>query len=182
MGSIAAVAAVVSAVTAVAGAGIAYKSSEDQKDAQEEYNRMLEKEAIRQYGELDKAESDAIYESHAESMQAQRDYLQARSNIELQSAVTGTYGNSINIAIQDLNTGLGGRMADITYKRDSQLDAIDQTAERIQTSPSMNADTSIKMPSYYAAFSSGLNTLSSTNRTLTDVGNAYSQVKPATKS
>lgn len=174
------VAAAGAAGAAAAGAAMSYKQSKDQEASQEAYNEALEKDAIRQYGELDKAESDAIYESHAQSMQAQRDYLQARSSVELQAAATGTYGNSVNIAIQDLNTGLGGRMAEIAYQRESQLDAIDQKAEQIQSATVMGADTTIQQPSYYSAFSSGLSSFSSAYNTVNTVGNTYKSAKPAT--
>ena len=169
----------IAAASAVVSAGVAYKTNEDNKDSQEAYNEALSKEAIRQYGELDKAESDAIYESHASSMQAQREYMSAKSQVQLQASATGTQGQSIALAIQDLNTGLGGRMADITYKRESQMDAIDQKAESIRVNPSMNADTSIQMPSYYAAFSSGLSTFSKASAVTSKVTSAYNQVKPA---
>ena len=172
-------AAVIGAIAAVAGAGMSYQTSERQKDAQEDYNDALTKDAIRQYGELDKAESDAIYESHAESMQAQREYLTARSSVELQAAATGTYGNSVNLAIQDLNTGIGGRMAEITYKRESVLDAIDQKAEQIQSATVMGADTTIQKPSYYSALSSGLSNFSSAYNATKAVGNAYTAAAPA---
>ena len=170
----------IAAVAAVGSAAVSYKQSQDKKDAAEAYNKQLQEEAIRQYGELDAAEADAIQESHAQSMQAQRELLQARSNVQLQAAVSGTYGNSVNVAIQDLNTGFGGRMAEITYNRDSQLDEINKTAERIAASTSLNTDTSIQMPSYYKAFSSGMSTYGAMEGITSKVANAYSQVKPAT--
>jgi len=170
---------VVAVSAAAISAGMAYNQSEQQKDAQEEYNKALEKDAIRQYGELDKAEADAIYESHAQSMQAQREALTARSSVQLQAAATGTYGNSVNLAIQDINTGYGGRMAEITYQRESQMDAIDQAAERIQVSTEMGADTNIQQPSYYSAFSSGLGTYGTVSNITKGVGKANDSVKPA---
>lgn len=169
----------VSLVSAAASAAMSIQQSNQQKDAQEKYNKKLTEDAIRQYGELDKAESDAIYESHAQSLEAQREYLSARSQVELQAAVTGTYGNSINLAIQDLNTGVGGRMAEIAYQRESVLDAIDKKAEQIQRSPSLNADTTIQMPSYYKAFTSALNTYSVVDSVSTKIGTAYDSGKIA---
>jgi GTP:adenosylcobinamide-phosphate guanylyltransferase len=174
-----AIGAAVAVATAAATAAMSIRQSNEQADAQEKYNKKLTEDAIRQYGELDKAEADAIYESHANSMQAQREYLTARSSVQLQAAATGTYGNSMNLAIQDLNTGFGGRMADITYQRDSQLDAIDMKAEQIQRSPSMNADTTIQQPSYYTGFTTGISTYNTMSGITGKVANAYKDVKPA---
>jgi len=176
MGEIVAAYAAYAALAAAAVSGaIQYKTSEDTKDAQEEYNEYLTQDAIRQYGELDKAESDAIYESHAESMEAQRQFMEARSTVQLNAAVTGTYGNSVNLALQDLNTGLGGRMADITYKRESQLNAIDQQAERIQANPASQANRTVTAPSYLSAFSSALSTGSSVYKIGQAVGKSGSE-------
>lgn len=162
-----------------ASMAMAYKQSEDAKDAQEAYNEQLKKDAIRQYGELDKAESDIIHESHSKSLQAQRDFMTARSQVELQAAVSGTYGNSVNLAIQDLKTGLGGRMADITYNREAQLDEIDRTAERIQAQPGLNADRTVSAPSWLSAGQAGIGTYQRVSDITSQVSNAYSQVKPA---
>ena len=153
--------AAVLAVTALAAAVSGYMSydqNQKQIKAQEDYNEALERESIRQYQELDQVEADAIYDSHAESLQAQKDYMEARSSIELQAAVTGTYGNSINLAIQDLNTGYGGRMAEITYNRESVLDQIDRQAENIRVQPDLNADRTIHPPSWYVGVSTGIST------------------------
>jgi hypothetical protein len=181
----------IAAGVAVVGAGVTYsqqasaakaqeKDRDAQKKAQEEYNKQLEKDAIRQYGELDKAEADAIHESHAQSMQSQRDFMTARSTVELQAAVSGTYGNSVNLAIQDLKTGLGGRMADITFQRDRELDDINRTADRIQASPALGADRTVSTPSYFKAFQAGVSTYQSVGGITGQVSNAYSQLKPAT--
>lgn len=137
------------------------QAAADRQAEQDRYNKELHEDAMRKYGELDKVESDAIKQSHAESLQSKREFLTTRSNIELQSAVTGTYGNSVNIAIQDLKTGLGGRMAEITERRDSQLDEITRTADAIASGVRTGADTTkIKQPSFYSAFSTGLSTYS----------------------
>lgn len=149
---------IISLGMAAASAGMAYKNSKAQKEAQENYNDALEREAIRQYQELDEVESDALRESHAQSLQAQRNYMEARSAIELQSAVTGTYGRSINMAIEDLNTGLGGRMSEIVYNREARLDQIDRQAESIQAGTAAQADRTVSQPAWYSAFSSGLST------------------------
>jgi len=147
---------------ALAGAAVSaattYTSVQQQKEQQKAYNKSLEKEAIRQYQELDKVEADAIQESHAESLQAQKDYLEARSSIELQAAATGTYGNSIDLAIQDLKTGFGGRMAEITYNREAKLDQVDRQAQSSRTQSGLGADRSIQAPAFYSAFASGLGT------------------------
>lgn len=172
--------AAISAASAVGSGVMSYQQSRQQEQSQAAYNKALEQDAIRQYGELDKVEADAIYESHAGSLEAQREYLTAKSQIELQAAATGTYGGSIAASIQDLNTGLGGRMAEITYEREHRLDSVNRQAEQIQASPGLQADRTVQQPAYYKAFSSGLNTYGQVSQIGGAVGNAYNQVKPAT--
>ena len=156
--------------SAAVGSYTAYTSSKAQQDAQKEYNKSLEREAIRQYSELDEQESDAIKEANAESLQAQKEYMQARSTIELQAAATGTYGNSINTTIQDLKTGYGGRMAEIVYNREVELDNIDKQARNIQAGVGQSADRTVKKPAWYSAFQTGLGTYNSMYGTLYRVG------------
>jgi hypothetical protein len=172
--AVAAVAAVVSAVAGLASAGMAYKTSKDQAEAQEDYNEYLEKQAISQYAELDKQEADAIEASYKESMQAQREYLKARSSVELQAAATGTYGQSIDLAIQDLGTGLGQRMADITSRREMQLDNIETEAKNIQASATGGSDYTINQPAWYSSLSTGLSTFSTAYNTTSKIGSLYS--------
>lgn len=171
----------ITALTAAASGYIAYDQNQKQIEAQEDYNEALEKEAIRQYQELDQVESDTIYDSHAESLQAQKDYMEARSSIELQAAVTGTYGNSINLAIQDLNTGYGGRMAEITYNRESKLDQIDRQAESSRVMPGLNADRTIHQPSWYAGVSTGMSTGVSTYSAFSGMAGSSSSASKASK-
>lgn len=163
------VAAAASAVAAVS----TYSQAKKEEDQQEAYNEALKKEAARQYQQLDAVENDAVKEEHAESLQAQRDYLKARSSVLLAASVTGTYGNSVNTAISDLNTGLGQRLGEITTKREQKLDDVDRQAENIQAQAVNSQDNSIKMPAYYSAFSSGLSTYAATSGVTDKISNAY---------
>ena len=173
--SVATVAAVVSAVTAVASSAVTYKTSKDQEEAQEQYNEYLEKQAISQYAELDKQEVDVIETSYKESMQAQREYMKARSSVELQAASSGTYGNSIDLALTDLGTGLGQRMADITSSRERQLDNIDTQAKNIQSQAKGSSDRSVNQPAWYSSINTGLSTFQQTYGVASKVGEAYKQ-------
>lgn len=148
----------IAAASAAATAATSYQSSKNQAEAQEEFNKSLEAEAIRQYGELDAAESDAIHKSHADSMEAQKQHMVARSSIMLESAVTGTYGNSVSTALADLNTGLGQRFGDITYRRDAELDQINRTAESIKVGAAQGSDRTIRPPAFLTAASTGIST------------------------
>ena len=173
-------AAVGYAVTAVATAAstyTAYSSAKNQQDQQEAYNEAMKKEAAREYQQLDAVEHDAISEEHKESLQAQRDYLKARSSVLLAASVTGTYGNSVNSAIEDLNTGLGQRMSEITEKRASKLDQVDLQAKNIQAQTKSNSDNSLQMPAYYSAFASGLSTYNQTSGVADKLTNAYNTLK-----
>jgi len=170
-----AVAATIGAVAGLASAGMAYKTSSDQSQQQEDYNKYLEEQAISQYAELDKQEADAIEASYKESMQAQREYHKARSTVELQAAATGTYGQSIDLAIQDLGTGLGQRMADITSRREMQLDNIDIESKNIQAGAVGGSDYSINQPAWYQGLSSGLSGFSQGYGIASTVGTAYKE-------
>jgi len=170
----------IAAASTAVSAATAYRTSQNQRAAQEAYNEQLEKEAIRQYQELDAVEADVIYESHAESLEAQRQLMVARSTINLQAAVTGTYGNSVATAIQDLNTGFGQRMSEITVRRDVQLDHITRTAEDIQAGTAQASDLNLQQPAFYTAISAGLGTFSRTKAATSELGRAFRSSQPAT--
>lgn len=165
MGMSATAAATAATVTTVAvtalGAATAYSASKSADKQQKEYNKAVTRDAVRQYGELDTVEAEAIKESHAGSLKAQRERLQARSNIELQSAFSGTAGNSVDIALADINTGYGARLSEITAKRDFQLTQTRRQAENIAAGASMKMDNSVRPPAWYSALSSGLSAYSS---------------------
>lgn len=167
--------AVISGVIAAASAAVSYKTSKDQEEAQEDYNKYLEKQAIAQYAELDKQEADVIETSYKESMQAQRDYMKARSSVELQAAATGTYGNSVDLALADLGTGLGQRMADITSRREMQLDNIDVQAKNIAAQAKSGSNYSVNQPAWYSGLNTGLSTFQSTYGSLSTAGETYKQ-------
>jgi len=150
-----------------------------EKKAANEYNERLHADAMRQYKELDSAEKDIIYESHASSLEAQRQLLEARSQVGLQAAVTGTYGNSVNIALQDIKTGFGGRMADITQTRDSQLDDVVNTAERIQANTQSRKKVAIKKPAFFSAIQTGLSTFNTVSPLAGRVAGAYKSAQQA---
>ena len=167
--------AIVSGVVAVASAAVSYKTSKNQEEAKEQYNEYLEKQAISQYAELDKQEADVIEASYKESMTAQREYMKARSSVELQAAASGTYGNSIDLALTDLGTGLGQRMADITSRREMQLDNIDTQAKNIQSQAKGSSDRSVNQPAWYSSINTGLSTFQQTYGVASKVGEAYKQ-------
>lgn len=128
-----------------------------QAQQQKAYNDRIHEETIRQYGELSEAEQDALYDSHQGSLQAQKEYMQARSNIELQSAASGTYGQTVDVALEDLRTGKGQQTADIIYRRDRQLSDINRTAEGIRSQSAASFDrTPIKRPSILESANAGL--------------------------
>jgi Tfp pilus assembly protein PilN len=168
-------AVIIAGVAAAASAAGSYMQTKAQKDAQEEYNKQLEKQAIESYTELDKQEADAIEASHKESLQAQREYMQARSSVELQAAATGTYGQSIDLAIEDLNTGLGQRMNDIITRREMQLDNIDTQAKNIANQAKGSSDYTITPPAWYSATMTGLSTFQRTYGTASAASKASTE-------
>jgi len=170
--------AAIAAASAVAATATTYVSTKNQAKAQEEYNKGLEAEAIRQYGELDKAEADAIYKSHQDSMEAQKQHMVARSSMMLESAATGTYGSSLDVALADLNTGFGQRLGEITYARDFELDSINRTAEGIRQSAISGSDRTVRKPAYLAAAGAGISTFARTYGMTKQVGKVAEQAQP----
>ena len=166
-------AAIIGAVAAVASTAVSYKTNQDQIDAQEDYNKSLRDDAIRQYAELDKKEADAIESSYKESLQSQREYLEARSSIELQAAATGTYGKSVDSVIRDLNAGFGQRISDITTRRNKYLDNVDTEAFNLQQAVARGSDYTIHQPSFMVATESGLSTFARTYSIASAVGGAF---------
>ena len=142
----------------------AYQQAEQQKTIQKEYNNQLKEQAINQYTELDKSESDILHNEFAKSLQAKEVALKARSEVEVQSAATGTYGNSIDIAISDINAGLENRLSDIILKKDRQMDQVQNQAKDIRAGTRTNADRTIQQPSWYKGLSAGFGAYEKTNK------------------
>ena len=149
---------VTSLAAGTASAKFAYQTTKEEEAAQEEYNEGLLNDAVRGYGELDEAESDIIYESHAQSLEAQKQALVGRSNLLLQAAGTGAYGQSVNTALTDLSRGFSSRMSEITVNRDRHLNNVVKQAEEIQAGVRRNADRSIIQPAWFTAGMTGLRT------------------------
>lgn len=179
-GAIAAIAAVISAATSAYSIDTQNKAAEAEAETQDNYNEALQEEAIRQYGELHEAEADAIHQSYAESLQAQRQYLTAKSQVNLAAAATGTYGQSVGLAIGDLNKGLTYTLADINYSRESVLDQSENQAEGIQANAEAGMVSSLTAPSYVSAFSTGLSTYGTVSDVGTKVHSAYTAYTAAT--
>lgn len=160
-------------------AAIASVQAKKRVEAQDKYNRHLEREAIRQYGELDAIESDIIYESHASSLQAQRELLSATSQVELQSAVTGTYGNSIDASIANLESGFGNRMSEITYNRDIELDNVSKQAEDIAAGATAAGDRTIAQPGWYTGLKAGIGAAGAVQGIVGGVQRSRAAARPA---
>lgn len=171
------------AATAAASYSSQKQAAKRQRAAQEAHNTAIQKEAIRQYGELDDDEADIIYDSHKESLQAQKEIMVARSTIELQSAASGTGGQSVDAVIENLNLGFGQRTAEIINERDRALDQVNTTARNIAAQAELGQDlTPIAEPSAFSAAIKGAktgmsiySTLSSGGSTLKDAGAAPSR-------
>ena len=96
----------------------------------------------------------------------------------LESAVTGTYGNSVSIALADLRTGFGQRIGDITYRRDAELDQINRTAEAIKVGAAQGSDRTIRPPAFLTAASTGISTFASVYGTTQKVGTTAKLAAP----
>lgn len=119
---------------------MAQQAESAQKKAAEAQNKAIQEETIRQYGEMSDEENQITRDAHQQSIQAQADYMKARSQVELQSAATGTYGQSVDLAIEDLNTTQGQKQTDILRERQANMERVNQTARNIQaqSNASMN--------------------------------------------
>ena len=137
-----------------------YKTTKAEEDSQDAFNRGLLDDAVRGYRELDKAEEDIIYESHANSLETQKQALTARSDILLHAAGTGAYGGSVDSALTDLGRGFSSRMSEITVNRDRHLDNVVSQAEDIQAGVRRSADRTIIQPAWFSAGMAGLRTTS----------------------
>lgn len=136
--------------------------AEAMRTRQEQYNKQVHDEAIRQYQQLDAAEADINTDAHAESLQTQKDYLKARSTVELQAAASGTYGQSVDLIIEDLQTGKAQRMADTVLRRDRLLDDVNTTAKDISANAARQFDnTPIAEPSTFNSVMTGVQTAES---------------------
>lgn len=151
-----------------------------QEKAQKQNNERLLQETIYKYQELDKQEADVIFDAHSKSLEAQKDFMQARSQMEASSAATGTYGQSVNTAIEDLNTSFGGRMADIISDQERSFDAINQRASDIAQGYSAGYDNRrIQQPSAFRAATSGLQTAAGIFSTASGFTEGYRKTRSA---
>lgn len=154
-----------------------------QKDAQKAYNKALLQSTIDGYKDLDKQESEIIYDAHIKSIGAQKELLRARSSVEANAAATGTAGNSVNVAINDLGRGYGERIADVTHEMNSRFDSVNQEALNLKKSYEAQQDTKrIKGPSIFSALASGAQAGISTYNFANTVGAARRSISSARSS
>lgn len=143
--------------TAVASMYAQQQAASAQEKAANAQNEAVQEETIRQYGELSDEESQITRDAHQNSIQAQAEYMKARSQVELQSAATGTYGQSVDLSIEDLNTSMGKRQTDILREREANMERINQTARNLQAQGNANMNRSpIKKPSVLEAGMAGV--------------------------
>lgn len=155
-------------------------AAEAQRQRQEQYNQQVRDEAIRQYQQLDQAEADINTDAHAESLQTQKDFMKARSTVELQAAASGTYGQSVDLIIEDLQTGKAQRMADTVLRRDRLLDDVNTKAGDIQADAQSRLDnTPIAQPSTFSSVLTGVQTAASVYSFGSDLSDKFSKASPA---
>jgi len=145
-----AVQAIMAGGMAVAQGYSAYTQAKADEEAQDAYNKQLTEDAIRQYGELDEVEDDIIYESHAQSLQAQKQLLLERSDLFLRAAHTGTYGGTVDLALKDIGRGFSSRMSEITDNKDRNLESVVKQAEEIHAGTKRNYDTTLRRPAWFS--------------------------------
>jgi hypothetical protein len=129
-------------------------ASKAKNEAQDAYNKGLTDEAVRQYGELDAAEADVIFENHAQSLEAQKNLLEARSEVMLRSNLTGTQGDSVDLVLSDIGRGFSSNMSEILDNKERSMENIVKDAENVRVGALRNADRSLQKP-YWAAFTQG---------------------------
>jgi hypothetical protein len=146
-------------VILAAGVGLAkgaaaYSQEKARNKEQDAYNKGLTDEAVRQYGELDSAEADVIFENHAQSLEAQKNLLEARSQVMLNANVTGTQGDSVDLVLSDIGRGFSSNMSEILDNKERSMENIVKDAEAIRAGAIKSADRSLRKPKW-AAFGGG---------------------------
>lgn len=154
--------------------------ADEQEQQQEEYNKALLQNTVHQYQELDEEEGKAIYDAHTKSIGAQKKFMQARSEAIVQAGASGVAGKSIDVAVENLRTGLGGNMADILYEQEARLNSINTQAENVSRGYTSSYDNKrISQPSMFGALEKGINTGASAFTGISGVSKAYKSIQTA---
>ena len=148
---------VASLVAGAAATAAAYSAEVKQKRADEEYNQALRESASEKYSQLDKEERALIADGHTKSISAQKEFLKAQAQVTAMAGATGTGGRSVDLAIEDLRSGLGNRIGDITTQQTRNLDALNQTGIDVAKQAS-NQQRRVTQPSAFKALSKGVQT------------------------
>ena len=146
---------VASLVAGAAAAAATYKAEVDQKKSDEAYNKAVRQSAFDKYAQLDKEERALIADGHTKSIAAQKEALQAQAQVTAMAGATGTGGRSVDLAVEDLRSGLGNRIGDITTQQTRNLDALNQQGLDVATQSS-SSQRRITQPSALKAAAKGV--------------------------
>lgn len=182
-----AVAAALAVASLAIGAAQGYMSYQEeaafakaQEEALEESNDLKHDELIRQYQELSSSESKAMFDAHSKSIEAQKQHLVSRSQLEAQAAASGTYGQSLDILFEDLNTTQGVRMRNILDEEQTRLDDANTYAKNAAANYKAGISrTPISQPSAFKHALGGAQTAVSVYSAGSSLASSYGQVAPA---
>lgn len=107
-------------------------TAQAEQDLQAQNNAELDKAAIRQYSDLSVTEDEIQEQSALESLEQQKQYIQARGRQLVMAGASGTYGSSVDAMLRDLTQTKGKNLQIINRNRESQLKDIQTQAEQIR--------------------------------------------------
>ena len=107
-------------------------NAEAQAKAQEQNNQSIRLAAVQQYDDLSRAERDVIEQADLESLDQQRQHIQAQGRVNAMAGASGTYGGSVDSVLRDLVQTRGRNVAAIRSNKKTQLDDIRVQSEAIR--------------------------------------------------
>lgn len=124
------------AALSAASAGVSMQqqkyTAEAEQELQVQNNREIDRAAVRQYSDLSKQENEIQETAALESLEQQKQFIQARGRQLTMASATGTYGSSVDAMLRDLTQTKGQNLEQIRRNRATQLDDVRTQAEQIR--------------------------------------------------
>lgn len=169
--------ALVSTAASVAATGYQVYSQGQQAaaeaEAQKQYNKQVQQQAVMAYDDLSPAEIDANRQANEEAMNQQAELFQAKGRVNVFAAASGTLGGSVDSLLFDYTQQRDRNISSILNQREAGLYSIKQQAESLrQNSISSQNISPISKPSWMegafkigSSIVAGADRLSTTSKT-----------------
>ena len=122
--------------TAVAvGLYSAYSSYSGQQanlEASKQHNKYVVENMVDQYKQISKTEADTLEASMKSGLENQKQYLKAKSQMELQAGASGMAGGSVDMLLGDLSRDFGQNQGQIIENRRKQFDDFNAQATAVR--------------------------------------------------